>query len=261
MSNGDGEFEEDLEEESSHNEFEEKKPVFLEDKEPDGKENRAKYWLMKGLDDEEVAAKGINPGTVRIARSHLIRDGYLPKERKPPTRKTQTSTAVTRATGTGKSIQTFAKGSPPEAIIESLSIPGIVDGQGESFESGMKFGMSTLVLAMRMVQELSSVGINNVKPLIDLTKSVREGEGAAFKSGADEAAMKTANAVGQSLYPAISSLEEAASKLSSNNQGNPMQAMMVRTMEPLIQNLMGRLIPGIGGGQTSGSGWTRKQEE
>jgi len=236
----------------------EEKPVFLGDDEPSGKENRAKYWLMRGLTDEDIVAKGINSGTVRIARSHLIKDGYLKKEPRSSAggKKASPGTAITPG-APQKGLQVFAKGSPPEAIIESISIP-MVDGQGVGFEQGMKFGMSTLVLAIRVMQEMSAVGIQQVKPLIDLTRSVRDGEGAAFKSGADEAAMKAAQAMGQTILPMISEMQSSVTAAARGGEADPMKSMMVRTMEPMMKSLLGRVVPGMK--DEPPAGWSKRQE-
>lgn len=55
-------------------------PTYLESKEPAGQVDKAKYWLVRGLPDEEIITKGINKNTVRIARSWLVRDGFLRKD-------------------------------------------------------------------------------------------------------------------------------------------------------------------------------------
>ena len=236
----------------------EEKPAFLGREEPSGEENKAKYWLMKGLSEEDVVAKGVNPGTVRIAKSHLIKDGYLRKEPKGSAggKKASPGTAITPG-APPKGLQVFAKGSPPEAIIDSITIP-MVDGQGVGFEQGMKFGMSTLVLAIRVMQEMSAVGIQQVKPLIDLTRSVRDGEGAAFKSGADEAAFKAAQAMGQTILPMMTEMQASVNAAARGGEADPMRSMMVRTMEPMMKSLLGRVVPGMK--DEPPAGWSKRQE-
>lgn len=227
-------------------------PAYMREEEPSGKLDKAKYWLLKGKSREQLIDEGHNEGTVRIAVSQLIRDGQMKKQ--PKKLKAGAGTAVATQTG-ARGIQTFAKGSPPEAIIDSISIP-MVDGQGVGFEKGMKFGMSTLVLAVRIMQELSSVAQGQVKPLIDLTRAVREGEASAFKSGADEAAMKAASAMGQTILPMISDMQSTINGVVKGSEGDPVKSMMVRTMEPLINAMMKRLLPGT---ETPvAAGWTRK---
>ena len=255
------EVEEDNEPGEEVPEPEKKLPAFMMEDEPTGQEDKAKYWLLREptLSDEDIAsAKNINVNTVRIARSHLARDGYIKKERKPPGAKGKTppGTSITSQAPKG-TLQVFAKGSPPEAIIDNIHIPAI-DGQSESFETGMKFGMSTIVLAVRLMQELSVISAQQVKPLIDMTRSVREGEGAAFKSGADEAAMKAATAMGATIMPIMSEMQATVANAAKSSEADPMKAMMVRTMEPLMKNMMGGLVPGMK--EEPPSGWSRKQE-
>lgn len=234
-------------------------PVFMGDEEPTAKEDKAKYWILREPDwtNEEIAErKDLNTNTVRIARSHLADDGYIKRERKLLARKTGPGTAVeTRAAGKG--MQVFAKGSPPEALIESIAIP-MVDGQSQGFEQGMKFGMTQLVLAVRIMQELSAVAQSQVKPLIDLVRTVREGEAAAFKGGADEGALKAAQAMGATIMPMMSEMQTAVVNASKGSEADPMKAMMVRTMEPLLKGLLGRMVPGMK--DEPPSGWTRKTE-
>ena len=232
-------------------------PVFLRDEEPTGEEDRAKYLIMRdqSLSNTEIAeAHDLKEGTVRVARSHLGRDGHIQKERQTAVTK-KTPAAVT--TAPPRTPQVFAKGSPPEAIIESIKIPTAVGEDGD-FEQGMKFGMTTLVLATRIMQELAAVSMQQVKPLIDMTKTVREGEGLAYKSGADEAAYKAAAAMGQTIMPMMSNMEANIAAATKGSESDPMKAMMVRTMEPMIQNLMTRMVPGQQ--KPNAPGWTKKQE-
>lgn len=234
---------------------------YMRDEEPTGETNKAKYWLMHGLTDEEIVEdKNLNPRTVGMARGELIKEGLMKKGRKPPAGKQkQIAEKALTNRATEKSMQIFAKGSPPEAIIESIKIPEAVDGNALVFESGMKFGMSTLVLATRIMQELSAIGMQQVKPLIDMTRSVREGETAAFKSGADEGAQKAAQAMGNTMMPLMSEMMakvETATKGSSD--ADPMKAMMARTMEPIMKGMLGKFIPGMG--DEAPVGWTKKQE-
>jgi len=226
-------------------------PAFMREEEPSGKLDKAKYWLMKGKTKEQLAEEGHNEGTVRIALNHLVRDGFI---KKPPRKiKGEVSTAVTTP---AKGMQVFAKGSPPEAIIESISIP-LVDGQAVGFEKGMKFGMSTLVLAVRVMQELSSVAQGQVKPLIDLVRSVREGESAAFKTGADEGAMKAAQAMGNTIMPMMSEMQANIADATKSSEADPMKSMMVRTMEPMLSRLINKMMPGME--KQMPQGWKKTQ--
>ncbi len=227
----------------------EQPPIYLQDEPPDGKVNIIKWALMHGITEEELKADPQhNTRTVDICAQELEKDGYRkrpPKPEKPPP-----GSKLQTANHTGKIPQVFAKGSPPEAIIESMDLP-IVDGQIVGFESGMKFGARMVVMGVRIAQELSALGIQQVKPLIELSRDARMGEEGAAKSAATEAAMSAASMVQQNLAPYLANIGKPA-------EANPMQGMMVRTMEPIIQKLMGGLIPGMGPQQAAG--WTKRQE-
>lgn len=250
---------EEVEEEIEEEEDIPEPPVFMRAEEPTGKEDKAKFWILKDLDasNEEIAERhNLNANTVRIARSHLADDGFVKRERQQSPKKKAEKTALLPS-GQSRSPTIFAKGSPPEAIIESIKLPIVADGQGAIFESGMKFGMTTLVLATRVMSEIANMGTQNVKPLIDLTRAVREGEQAAFKSGADEAAMKAAQAMGGTILPMISDIEAKIETATRGSETDPVKSMMVRTMEPIMNMLMKKVMPGMDGGSVSG--WTREK--
>lgn len=238
-------------------------PVYKRKDKPTGKVDQVMWWAFRGKTrkDLEKPSYSYKPGTIRVGFGRLagLEPGWaetlegqgteVGAEEKPGKHLT---TAPQKAT------QIFAKGSPPEAIIESITLPVELDGQAEGFDKGMKFGMSTLVLAVRIMQELSAVAQGQVKPLIDLTRSVREGETAAFKSGADEAAMKAAQAMGNTIMPIMSEMQATVIAATRGSETDPMKSMMVRTMEPLMKNLLGRVVPEVR--EEPPSGWSKRTE-
>ena len=218
--------------------------------------------LMAGATREELLTDGYNKSSISTVASEVKKKLGT---RMPVGRKTSIQTSKT---------QIFAKGSPPEAIIESIEVPNVSDGQSVPFEQGIKFGMSLLVLATRMMQELSAIGITQTKPLIDMAKSMREGEAVAAKNAAGEAAMEAAGMVQQSLMPMLANLQRPG-----GGDADPVKAMMTRTMEPIISRLMGGLVGGLASrgqtppvspqpaqltagvdGQPGVEGWSRKSE-
>lgn len=245
-------------------------PAFLREEVPNGKLDQVKYYLMRGKTAEDLIAEGYNSGTVRTAKSTLISEGYLKKEKKaskPAGTGSRNLPAAQKANASGLKI--YSKGSPPEAIIDSLTVPG-VDGELSGFETGLKFGMSILVAAVRISGELANIGSANVKPLIDMTKSMREGEAQAYKSASDEAAHKAARAVAGEVGPYVANISGAVDRLSKEGP-DPVKSMMVRTMEPMMKQLMTTIVPGMAGSagnaesgdqDTGGlpSGWTKRSE-
>ena len=245
-------------------------PVYKRENIPTGKVDQVMWYAFRGKTRKELSKPPYNqkPGTVRVGFTRLA--GLEPEwieaqEKQEVGGEGEGEGAVKHGkqlvATTQKTPQICSKGSPPEAIIESIHIPQ-VDGQSQGFEMGMKFGMTQLVLAVRIMQELAGVAQSQVKPLIDLVRTVREGEQAAFKGGADEGALKAAQAMGGTIMPMMSEMQTTIANLNKGSESNPMQSMMIRTMEPLIKNMMGGLMPGMGAGTQAQEpeGWTRKQE-
>ncbi len=214
--------------------------------------------LLDGATRDELIAEGFNKNTVRTVASEV--------KSKLNTRKPIGKAVPTTPAG----LPIMAKGAPPELIIEALEIPDVSDGGGFPFEQGMKFGMSVVTLGIRMAQELSGIGVMQAKPLLDMAKSMREGESMAAKNAAGEAAAEAAGIVQQNMMPILASLQQNVPAGT-----DPMKAMMARTMEPILSKMMGgmftKLIPGGApqpqlnqaqepGGQDS-TGWSRRTEE
>lgn len=245
-------------------------PPFLRDEMPEDEVNQIKWKLLRGQTDKDLVEEGHNAGSVRTSKSHLVRDGYLKKgtqggkgpggNNRPPGGRTTTSVAKPQ----GSKLQAFAKGSPPEALISALEVPDPTgDGALMQFESGMKFGLTMLVTAVRLVSEMSIIGSQQVKPLLDMTKVMRDGEAMSYRAGADEAAFKAAQAMGSTILPEVAEIKAAVASMekSSSGGGDPVKGMLVRTMEPLIQSMMGKMIPGAGGGgKSEPAGWRRRSE-
>lgn len=214
--------------------------------------------LLDGVSREELVAMGYNKRTVQTVASEVKT-------------KLQTRKPVGKAvTTTAKGLPIFAKGAPPEAIIEAIEVPDVSDGAGYPFEQGIKFGMSLVTLGIRMAQELSGIGVMQAKPLLDMAKSMREGEAVAAKNAAGEAAMEAAGLVQQSLMPLLTNIQKSG----AGGEGDPLKAMMVRTMEPIMNKVMGGMIGKLAGGTapaqiTQGGqpadpnladGWVRREE-
>lgn len=186
--------------------------------------------LAAGATREELIAEGYNKNTVRTVASEM--------KTKSGSRKPVGKAVAKTASG----MPAYAKGAPPELIIDAVKIPDLSDGQGAPFESGMKFGLSIAVLGIRMAQELSGIGVQQAKPLIDMAKSMREGEAVAAKTAAEDAAAETAALVQSNLSPLLASLAKNAPVSTS---GDPMKDMMSRVMEPVMTRVMSGMIGGL----------------
>jgi len=193
--------------------------------------------LLAGRTKEELIEEGFNKRSVQTVASEL-------KTKMGTSR----STAGRQPARTSGGLTIFAKGSPPEAIIDSIAVPDVADGNGYAFEQGIKFGMSLLTISIRMVQEMSAIGVQQSKPIIDMAKSMREGEVMAAKNAADDAAVAAAGMVQESMMPILMNLQKNAG--TGGDGVDPMRAMMVRTMEPMfskmLNGMMARLPSGSG---------------
>lgn len=229
--------------------------------------------LLMGVSREELVAAGYNKNSVRTIYSQLKTAGRLPNGRRGG-RGGGDEDGGTRAVATRGSrgvaateggLPVFAKGSPIEALIDHYAkLPNLEDGRGDIFENGMKFGLSVAVLGIRMAQELSGIGVQQAKPLLDMAKSMREGEAMAAKNSASEAATEAAGMVYQQIAPVLSMLSKQSHE-TNVPAGDPMKAMMVRTMEPIMQGLMSKVLPGLalppGGQKQITEGWTHEVQE
>jgi len=227
-------------------------PDYLKDEPPDrkAKTKYIKWSLMHGKMEEELKTEGSNPRSVDICAQELERDHH--RDRPPKLLKEDNPlSTVTVSKPAGKDVQIFAKGSPPEALINSMCIP-FVDGQTEGFEHGMKFGASMVVLGVRIAQELSGIGAQMARPLIDMTREARTGEAQAAKNASAEAAMMAAAQVQQNLAPYLANISKTP------EGADPMKGMMARVMEPIIGRLMSSVIPGAKNAPPPG--WVTRQE-
>jgi hypothetical protein len=232
-------------------------PVYLLDEEPQGESNWVKWALFHGVSEEDLIAQGKNPNTVRICAQELEKDGYRTRPKKTAK---GPGTAVQKSSARG--VRVLAGGNPPEALIESISFP--MDGaMAKTFENGFKAGATMLVLAVRVMQELTAAGVQQAKPIIDMARSMREGETAAAKTAANDAAAESAARVGSFFGPQISSLQGAISDLKAGGKGetDPINAMIVRTMEPMFQQMMKTFMPNAQFGRGQQGGWTVEEEK
>lgn len=219
-----------------------KEKPYMGDVLPAGKEDQVKWYLLHGKSEEELVAEGHNKGTVRIAAQHLEKEGLRKRPKKPPPEDIGSEVARLGDKGT----QVYARGSPPEAIIEGMRIPVI---GADGFEKGMKFGASLVVLGVRVAQELSAIGIQQARPVMEMAKSMREGEAMAAKGAAVEAAGMAAAEVGAQMAPYLANIGKGS-------EADPVKAMMVRTMEPLMNFMMKKFMPGTE--SPTPTGWSRK---
>jgi len=201
-------------------------------------------WRNGYSQDDIVNTKELTYNSVRFVVSKVRAKfgDQLPKEERRDLR-------VTKTDKQGEKPAKFIQRGKPgdlQGMIDSLEVPV---GDLDVLKEGMKYGMSVVIMAVRIVQELSAIGVQQSKPLLDMAKSMREGEAMAAKNSAMEAGLAAAQAVDASLSPELQALRAKVDSLDRGSGANPMQSMFVRAMEPSIQQLMTGMfanLPGMG---------------
>jgi len=222
-----------------------------EEPKPEGLTKQIESLLLAGVPEDDIVAQGYNPNSIRIVAYDLEKTG----RRKRPSKALKTvrngSAAIT-------------KPSPPEALVESMQIPNTVP---PSFEQGMKFGMSCIVIGVRLAQEMSSIGVQQAKPLVEMARDMRAGEQAAAKSATIEAAGVAAEHVGQTVVPFMQSMDNRLRELEyerparpASDPDNPLRGMMAGMVENLFKTMGNKMMPGMMGESGPASGWSRRKE-
>lgn len=237
-------------------------PVFLRDVPPTQKKmDMIKWGLMHNVTEKDLTDQGFNPKTVRMAAYDLEKDGYRKRPAKSRAAK-KTNGGEGEGEVKGKAITPYSKSPvmiptkpvPPEYLIDQIHLP--MDGpQAKTFETGMKFGASMLVLGVRVAQELGNMGLQQARPIMDMANAMRQGEAAAAKGAAAEAAALAAEQVREDMSPLFTSLAQKGQASS----GDPIKQMASRMLEPMMDRMMNMFMPGAGGNLPSG--WTRKTKE
>jgi hypothetical protein len=237
-------------------------PVFMLDSPPTtGKKmDLIKWGLMHNRTEEELVGAGFNAKTVRMAAYDLEKEGY---RKRPPKTRASTKAVQKETAGGTKSVASYgsramantAKGLPPEFLIDNIELPFTGNG-ADSFEKGMKFGASMLVLGVRVAQELSNMGLQQARPIMDMANEMRKGEAAVAQNAALEAGMVAAEQVKNDMLPLIAGLNKTPAS------SDPMKGMLARMFEPMLQKMMGMFMPGMTGqADNVPQGWTRSKRE
>ena len=168
---------------------------------------------------QELKAEGEKEGSINAIVSELRKRGLLKfGESGEPT-----SAAVVKR-----------QQSPLEVLIRDLELPTLVDGQAEVFDAGVHYGIRSVLVGVRVAQELSAMGVQQATPIIQMAKEMRQAEGQAAEVIAAELAQATLES-NREIIAAIRSQAIAQSP-------NPMLAMMTQAMQPMLQQAMGSLM-------------------
>lgn len=202
-------------------------------KQPGTKGLEIRELLLSGYSEEDVVALGYNPTSVRIYALELEKEGL--RQRPQGKKVIVPSKAVS-----------FSRPVPPEALIAGLEMPD-ESGSGGVFEAGMKFGMGCILLGIRLAQEVSAMGVQQAKPLIEMAKDMRAGEAQVARAAAFEAAGEVVHEVGGMMTVLEKQIQSvSASPIPPDNPFAPMFSVMGKHAAGLMEKTLGGLL---GGGQ------------
>jgi hypothetical protein len=143
---------------------------------------------------------------------------------------------------------------PLEVLIRDLELPSLVDGQAKIFDAGVQYGIKSVLVGVRVAQELSAMGVQQASPIISMAKEMRESESNSAKIVASELAEATLEA-NKEILNALNNLN-ITSKASSEN---PAQRMigMIQSIPQMIQAM--NMLMSMFGAKTQSQGQQQLQ--
>ena len=200
--------------------------------------------LRNGFMRDEIIDAGFAKRSVETIASKLKTKFGREFGKLPPSAVAKTDPAVRMARA--------AKGGDMALIMDAIKLPS---GDVEDIQKGITFGIGILLLGVRLVQEMSTIGIQQTKPLLDVARTMREGEIAAASKAAEAAGLAAAAGVAQAIGPEISAIktkQDALSAASGRSSDNPMTDMMVNIMQPYMQQAMAKMMSAFVGNKSGG---------
>jgi hypothetical protein len=130
------------------------------------------------------------------------------------------------------------KALPIEAILHRIVIPPLHgEHEAELYNAGFQHGLLVVILGVRLAQELSSLGIAQAAPLIQMAREMRQAEAQAARTAAEEAAQKAAHAVAETIAKTA-----AAAPRDIASAPNPLEGLFARHLEKALSPLLERLL-------------------
>ena len=192
----------------------------------EGKTQYIRQRLLEARSDDELdeictqlkADPDIPSGSVDAEKSKLKKKGAF-----------QFKTEPTKAIASSKPL-------PVEALIKELSLPPVADGTRYIFDSGVAYGMKSILIGVRVAQELSKMGIDQATPIIKMAQEMRQTEG--------EVAKETGVVMGQTIAGKLFDYLESKlpGKADIATVPKPFEGVFARTMESVITNIVNRLM-------------------
>jgi len=200
-----------------------------------GKTQYIRKRLLEATSGEELeqictelkADPDIAAGSVDAEKSKLKKRGSF--QFKPETTK---AVAVT-------------KPKPLEELIKDLELPPVANGTRYIFDAGVSYGMRSILIGVRVAQELSSLAIAQARPLIDMAKEMHPDTG--------QIAKETGIAMGGEIAGRMFDFMEQKlpQKADIAMAPDPMRGLMARNMEMMFNRLVG-MVGGVPPGSTPG---------
>ena len=144
-------------------------------------------------------------------------------------------------TGSKTDQRSLMRAQPLEVLIRENRLPAIVDGSAEVFDAGVEYGMKSILIGVRVAQELSKMGIDQAGPIIKMAQEMRQTEG--------QVAKETGVAMGETIAGRMFDFMEQRlpQKADIATVPNPMQALMARTMETVVNRMTNTMLGGSPG--------------
>jgi len=178
--------------------------------------------LEEGLSQKEIEARGYSPSLVRQRIRKAVKAGKL--------------AGSSSARDSSLAIRKEKESVLPEWL--ETDVAEIFDGNLRDRKIFLA-GMSVPMMGLRMFTE-------SIKPLTDLLSTWQKGQAEAARAMQGSSAETAQMAAQQVISQAMPQILGAVRDQSTRSSPNPMSDMMVRLIEPYLQNMMGTFMSGFG---------------
>jgi len=178
--------------------------------------------LEEGLSQKEIEARGYSPSLVRQRIRKAVKAGKL--------------AGSSSVRDSSLAIRKEKESVLPEWL--ETDVAEIFDGNLRDRKIFLA-GMSVPMMGLRMFSE-------SIKPLTDLLSTWQKGQAEAARAMQGSSAETAQMAAQQVISQAMPQILGAVRDQSTHSSPNPMSDMMVRLIEPYLQNMMGTFMSGFG---------------
>jgi len=197
----------------------------------EGVKERIRRRILEATDADDLARirqelkdEGEKPGTIDAVVHELRKKGHL--------RFDESKTTFSKM-ATGKEIIPAM-----HSFIEEVYVPRPIDGRDgywDGYEAGTRRARQDLFLSIMALQQLSSLGVQQAQPLVAMAKELR-----AEVNPYEVAQAASQQVLNSSMPQILSAVKQAAPR-----SPDPWDDMMVRVVEPMIQQMMGTVMGGF----------------